>query len=81
MKDSSMPANMRCIYDCGKDGTNKMDREKMVQQLKEEALATPDIKDIVEFTPGTIRGKKVKIKHSRLTNKTFKYANLSSIRH
>ena len=54
-----MPANMRCIYDCGKDGTNVMDREKMMKQLQQEALATPDKEDPVEFVAGTIRGKKV----------------------
>ena len=53
-----MPASMRCIYDCGKQGTTEMDREKMVKQLQEEALATPDKEDRVAFVPGTIRGKK-----------------------
>ena len=52
-----MPASMRCVYNCEKEVTGEMNRNKMIKQLQEVALATPDKEEQVKFVPGTIRGK------------------------
>ena len=51
---------MRCIYKCEKQVTGEVDRDKMLTQLKEDAIAIPDREEMVKFVPGTIRGKQVK---------------------
>jgi len=55
--DSSLPPSMRCLYNCEKNITGEVDRDKMLTHLKEEAVAIPDKEERVEFVPGTIRGK------------------------
>ena len=50
---------MRCMYNCEKNVTGMIDRDKMLTHLKEEAVATPDKEERVQFIPGTIRGKQV----------------------
>ena len=50
---------MRCLYNCEKNITGEVDRDKMLTHLKEEAVAIPDKEERVEFIPGTIRGKQV----------------------
>ena len=50
---------MRCLYNCEKNITGEVDRDKMLTHLKEEAVAIPDKEERVEFVPGTIRGKQV----------------------
>ena len=50
---------MRCLYNCEKNVTGEVDRDKMLTHLKEEAVAIPDKEDRVKFVPGTIRGKQV----------------------
>ena len=58
-QDSSLPPSMRCLYNCEKNITGEVDRDKMLTHLKEEAVAIPDKEERVEFVPGTIRGKQV----------------------
>ena len=50
---------MRCLYNCEKNVTGEVDRDKMLTHLKEEAVAIPDKEEKVLFVPGTIRGKQV----------------------
>ncbi|XP_071745225.1 tropomodulin-1 isoform X2 [Lepeophtheirus salmonis] len=47
--DSSMPPSMRCVYKCEKKGSSTMNRNAMLNQLKENALKTPDQEE--KFVP------------------------------
>ena len=58
-QDSSMPASMRCMYNCELETTGKLDRGAMLRDLQRQASNIPDKEERVKFVPGTIRGKKV----------------------
>jgi len=58
--DSSMPPSMRCAYNCKKDATEwkgDENRDKLNNELRNQALALPDKEDKVKWEPGTKRGK------------------------
>ncbi|XP_023342621.1 tropomodulin-like [Eurytemora carolleeae] len=40
--DSNMPPSMRCAYKCNKAATGEVNRDKLLDGLKEQALAIPD---------------------------------------
>jgi len=55
--DSSMPPSMRNIYRCNKQATGEMDRDHLVNGLKDIALSIPDKEEKVKFELGIKRGK------------------------
>lgn len=56
--DPHIPPAMRCNYKCDKPATGPFDKQKMLDFINDQALATPDIPDRVPFVAGTVRGKK-----------------------
>lgn len=55
--DSSMPPSMRCAYKCNKEATGEVNREMLLEGLKDQALAIPDKEDKVKWEQGVKRGK------------------------
>ena len=50
---------MRCLYHCDKSPSRIVNRNHLIQFLRENALNAPLKEDIVPFIPGKKRGKKV----------------------
>lgn len=55
--DSSMPPSMRCAYKCHKQPTGEVSRDKLLEDLKIQALALPDKEEKVKWEAGVKRGK------------------------
>ena len=50
---------MRCLYHCEKAGSEKMNRTRLRDLLRENSINAPDVEDIVPYVPGVKRGKPV----------------------
>jgi len=55
--DSSMPPSMRCAYKCNKTATGEVNRDMLLNDLKDQALAIPDKEEKLKWEAGTKRGK------------------------
>ena len=59
--DPSIPASLRCNYRCAKEPTNKpFDKNALLDFIRDQALAEPDVPDVVPHVAGTVRGRKFK---------------------
>jgi len=56
--ESLIPTSLRGNYKCEKTPTGPFDKKKLQNFIEQQALAEPDIPDIVPHIPGTIRGNK-----------------------
>jgi len=55
--DKHVPASVRNSYRCEKDPTGRLDRRSLITHIRNDALASPDIEEEVEFEAGMKRGK------------------------
>ena len=55
--DPQLPPSLRSNYRCTKPDTGTFDKAALLKFIEEQALAEPDIPDLVPFVPGTVRGK------------------------
>jgi len=56
--DPQLPPALRGNYRCEKQDTGPFDKKKLLDFIEKQALAEPDVPDIVPYVAGTIRGKK-----------------------
>ncbi|XP_026477306.1 tropomodulin isoform X3 [Ctenocephalides felis] len=56
--DSFLPPSQRCSYECEKEATGPLNRQKLIDHINKQALETPDIPELKPYVAGTIRGKK-----------------------